>query len=131
VARLEHGHRQGGGQGLDLKQREPLLEAELNVLCLMAMEILVEESNVHRIEPRPIKVRVIPHLLPIRRNWPSALRWISAFGPFVRATYFSGALIGIGFHDLAEEDWKQNQVSADIFYFVFPSLYIINLLIPF
>jgi hypothetical protein len=128
---LEHGHRQGGGQGLDLKQREPLLEAELNVLCLMAMEILVEESNVHRIEPRPIKVRVIPHLLPIRRNWPSALRWISAFGPFVRATYFSGALIGIGCHDLAEEDWKQNQVSADIFYFVFPSLYIINLLIPF
>ncbi|XP_051190351.1 uncharacterized protein [Lolium perenne] len=49
-------NRGAASQGLDLKQCEPLLEAEVNVLFLMAMEIFVEESNVHRIEPRPVKL---------------------------------------------------------------------------
>lgn len=39
-----------------LKRCEPLTEAEVKALCLKAMEILVEESNVQRVDA-PVTVR--------------------------------------------------------------------------
>jgi hypothetical protein len=39
-----------------LKRCEPLAEAEVKALCLKAMEILVEESNVQRVDA-PVTVR--------------------------------------------------------------------------
>lgn len=50
AARLEHGHRREGGQGTDLGHRVGggcgHAEVGVNALCLKAMEILIEESNV-------------------------------------------------------------------------------------
>jgi hypothetical protein len=42
-----------------LNRCEPLTEAEVKALCLKAMEILVEESNVQRVDA-PVTVRA-PH----------------------------------------------------------------------
>lgn len=39
-----------------LKRCEPLKESEVKALCLKAMEILVEESNVQRVDA-PVTVR--------------------------------------------------------------------------
>lgn len=41
-----------------LKNWEPLLESEVKALCLKAMEILVEESNVQRVDA-PVTVRQV------------------------------------------------------------------------
>lgn len=41
-----------------LKNCEPLLESEVKALCLKAMEILVEESNVQRVDA-PVTVRQV------------------------------------------------------------------------
>jgi len=43
-----------------LKRCEPLTEAEVKALCLKAMEILVEESNVQRVDA-PVTVRAATH----------------------------------------------------------------------
>ena len=40
-----------------LKRCEPLKESEVKALCLKAMEILVEESNVQRVDA-PVTVRI-------------------------------------------------------------------------
>lgn len=40
-----------------LKRCEPLTEAEVKALCLKAMEILVEESNVQRVDA-PVTVSI-------------------------------------------------------------------------
>lgn len=45
-----------------LKRCEPLAEAEVKALCLKAMEILVEESNVQRVDA-PVTVRARAQLL--------------------------------------------------------------------
>jgi hypothetical protein len=47
-----------------LKRCEPLTEAEVKALCLKAMEILIEESNVQRVDA-PVTVRAVlpPSLL--------------------------------------------------------------------
>ena len=41
-----------------LKRCEPLKESEVKALCLKAMEILVEESNVQRVDA-PVTVSVV------------------------------------------------------------------------
>uniref|UniRef100_A0A2P2JTA9 Serine/threonine-protein phosphatase PP-X isozyme 2-like n=1 Tax=Rhizophora mucronata TaxID=61149 RepID=A0A2P2JTA9_RHIMU len=41
-----------------LKNCEPLKESEVKALCLKAMEILVEESNVQRVDA-PVTVHVL------------------------------------------------------------------------
>lgn len=52
-----------------LKKCEPLKESEVKALCLKAMEILVEESNVQRVDA-PVTVRTldrsisVTHVLP-------------------------------------------------------------------
>lgn len=52
-----------------LKKCEPLKESEVKALCLKAMEILVEESNVQRVDA-PVTVRIlnqsifVTHVLP-------------------------------------------------------------------
>ena len=57
-----------GGSDLDrqieqLKRCEPLTEAEVKALCLKAMEILVEESNVQRVDA-PVTVCAATHRPP-------------------------------------------------------------------
>lgn len=42
-----------------LKRCEPLKESEVKALCLKAMEILVEESNVQRVDA-PVTVSYFP-----------------------------------------------------------------------
>lgn len=47
-----------------LKRCEPLKESEVKALCLKAMEILVEESNVQRVDA-PVTVSVgLPYFFP-------------------------------------------------------------------
>lgn len=50
-----------------LKRCEPLAEAEVKALCLKAMEILVEESNVQRVDA-PVTVRACAQL-PLLIDW--------------------------------------------------------------
>jgi serine/threonine-protein phosphatase 4 catalytic subunit len=50
-----------------LKRCEPLKESEVKALCLKAMEILVEESNVQRVDApvtvNPIQFYFIVHFI--------------------------------------------------------------------
>ena len=58
-----------------LKRCEPLAEAEVKALCLKAMEILVEESNVQRVDA-PVTVRAhasVPLSFPLL-DWVLLLR---------------------------------------------------------
>lgn len=51
-----------------LKRCEPLTEAEVKALCLKAMEILVEESNVQRVDaPVTVRARALLLLLDCKR----------------------------------------------------------------
>ena len=69
-----------------LKRCEPLTEAEVKALCLKAMEILVEESNVQRVDA-PVTVRAasrspFPFLRPrLRRGSVSASIWCGRLEP--------------------------------------------------
>jgi hypothetical protein len=61
-----------------LKRCEPLSEAEVKALCLKAMEILVEESNVQRVDA-PVTVRAAsPSPAPF--SLPSSIRSPRLFG---------------------------------------------------
>lgn len=64
-----------------LKRCEPLSESEVKALCLKAMEILVEESNVQRVDA-PVTVSscftfsrsgIRIHLQLARKNWFSSI----------------------------------------------------------
>lgn len=66
-----------------LKRCEPLKESEVKALCLKAMEILVEESNVQRVDA---PVTVSPRSFPAEKKAKkltfycfSIHRWIDAF----------------------------------------------------
>jgi hypothetical protein len=67
------GHSDLDRQIEQLKRCEPLTEAEVKALCLKAMEILVEESNVQRVDA-PVTVRAprphpsIPNPVGFRRG---------------------------------------------------------------
>lgn len=51
-----------------LKNCEPLKESEVKALCLKAMEILVEESNVQRVDA-PVTVGLLFNLFLARFVW--------------------------------------------------------------
>ena len=47
-----------------LKKCEPLKESEVKALCLKAMEILVEESNVQRVDaPVTVSIYMFPYMV--------------------------------------------------------------------
>lgn len=63
-----------------LKKCEPLKESEVKALCLKAMEILVEESNVQRVDA-PVTVS-------------SLTLWVSIYHPSLY--YYEDGLIDLG-----------------------------------
>lgn len=68
-----------------LKKCEPLKESEVKALCLKAMEILVEESNVQRVDA-PVTVTSLSLSLLLIFKWEILLFyviWVSGFVLFL------------------------------------------------
>lgn len=73
-----------------LKRCEPLSESEVKALCLKAMEILVEESNVQRVDA-PVTVSSCLLLDPrFRINLQLSLKiWFSLLGAYSIKKYWN------------------------------------------
>lgn len=79
-----------------LKKCEPLKESEVKALCLKAMEILVEESNVQRVDA-PVTVFPLSLSIYLRTLW---FCWV-VFDVIVHILFLGfGWFLGYGF-DLA------------------------------